>query len=214
MIFVLAMIVLFLPITIFYPTKVIHKERMPKKRKCIATSNHYSNADPILFDVKFGHKFYFMAKIELFKNKFVGWFLKKLGGIPVDREKVSPSTFKETLTHLNKNHQIFIFPEGTRNKSGDEQLGDVKTGVITFASKGDAEIVPMIMYRKPKFLRKNYIIIGEPFKVEGENPKRLTKEEIDKNLERYTKAMDDLRKEIDEFVDAKKRKHKNDKKAK
>lgn len=206
MVFVLAFIVLFLPMTIFFPTKIIHKERMPKHKKCIATSNHYSNADPILLDIRFGKKFYFMAKIELFKNKFVGWFLKKLGGIPVDREKVSPSVFKETLTHLNKNHQVYIFPEGTRNKEGTEELGEIKSGIVTFASKGEAEIIPMIIYQKPKAFRKNYIIVGEPFKIEGENPKRLTKEEMDLNLARYTKVMEDLRIEIDEYVASKKRK--------
>ena len=214
MIFALAFIILFLPITIFYPTKVLHKERMPKGKKCIATSNHYSNADPILFDVKFRRKFIFLAKVELFKNKFASWFLKKCGGIAVDREKVSPSTFKETISALNKNKQVFIFPEGTRNKNESEELGDVKSGVVTFASKGECEIIPMLLYRKPKVFRKNYIIVGKPFNIEGENPKRLSKEELDKNVERYTLVMNELRKEIDEFVDSKKSKRKKNKSSK
>lgn len=207
MVFVLAIIILFLPISIFYPTKILHKERMPKHKKCIATSNHYSNTDPILFDVKFGRKFYFLAKVELFKSKFSNWILRRLGGIPVDREKVSPRTFKETLSALNKNKQVFIFPEGTRNKNEDEKLGDVKTGVITFASKGECEIIPMILYRKPKAFRKNYIIVGEPFKIEGENPKRLTKEELEANVQRYTLVMEQLRKEVDDYVASKKKKN-------
>ena len=44
-------------------------------------------------------------------------------------------------------------------------------------------VLPVVIYRKPKFFRKNYMIVGEPFKVVGENPKRLTKEEIE--TERY-----------------------------
>lgn len=204
--FVLAFIIMFIPITLFFPTKIIHKERMPKKKKCIVASNHYSNLDPVVCDIFFRRKFIFIAKVELFKNKLVGWFLKKIGGIPIDREKMSPSTFKQTLYHLNKNHQVFIFPEGTRNKSGSEELGDVKVGLITFASKGEADIVPILLYQKPKVFRRNYIIVGEPLKIVGENPKRLTKEEMEVNLENYTKAMDNLRVEIDEYVANKKKK--------
>ncbi len=90
-------------------------------------------------------------------------------------------------------------------------MGDIKSGVITFASKGDAEIVPMVMYHRPKFLRKNYIIVGKPFKVEGADPKRLTKEEIEENTARYSKVMEDLRIELDNIVNSKKKKKKKNK---
>ena len=208
MFFVLAFIILFLPITIFYPTKVINRKNLPKKKKAIVTSNHYSNLDPIVLDIFLRRKFRFMAKIELFKNKFIGWVLKKMGGFAVDREKITPSTFKTTMNELKKGHQVFIFPEGRRNLSDTEELGDAKAGVITFASKGDAEIVPMLIYHKPKAFRKNYIIVGEPFKVQGENPSRLTKEEVEENLKIYTDKMNALRVELDEYVASKKKKHK------
>lgn len=207
MLFYIAFAILFIPMAILFPTKVIHKERMPKRgKKCIATSNHYSNVDPILYNKLFVRKFRFMAKKELFNTKFKSFILKGIGAFPVDRENITPSVFKKTIGELNQNHQVFIFPEGTRNKEGSEQMGDAKMGVITFASKGDSEIVPMIIYAKPRVFRKNYVIVGEPFKVVGENPKRLTKEESEENLKIYTKKMEDLRKEIDEFVSSKKRK--------
>ncbi len=211
MLFVLAFIILYLPLTIIYPTKVIGKKNLPKKKRCIATSNHYTNIDPILYDIKLVKKFHFLAKVELFKNKLLGWFLKKCGGIPVDRENVSPSSFKETISQLKKNRQVFIFPEGTRNKAGTEQMADAKAGVITFASKGEADIIPMLLYRPPKAFRKNYIIIGEPFKLESENTKRLSKEEMQHNLERYEETIKKLRIELDEFVESKKKKKSKDK---
>ena len=71
----------------------------------------------------------------------------------------------------------------------------------------------MVMYRPPKLFRKNYILVGEPFKLIAENPKRLTKEETKENLERYEKVMQDLRLELDEYVASKKqKKSKNNKK--
>lgn len=205
MIYVLALIFLYIPILLLFPTKVIHKNRLPKG-KAVVTSNHYSNLDPIIQIVRFNRHFRYIGKKELFKNKFLAFIMKGLGVISVDRESMSPSTFKEIMNTLKKNRQIFIYPEGTRNKTGDDNLQDVKNGVITFASKGDCEIVPMIIYRKPRIFRKNYIIVGEPIKIEGENTKRLTKEEQEENLEKYKKAMNNLRVELDEYVISKKRK--------
>lgn len=206
MFFVIAFAVLFLPITLFYPTKIIHKERLDKKKKYIIACNHFSNADSIILDIRFGKKFRFLGKKELFKTKFSAWIMRHLGVISVDREKVAPSTFKEILSALNKNEQILIYPEGTRNKSGTDEFQGAKDGVILFASKGDAEILPMLIYKKPKFFRKNYVIVGESFKVQGENPKKLTKEETEENLKVYTEKMEELRNELNERLTKKKNK--------
>ena len=207
MFFVFMFIIVYLPVSILYPTWVIHKERLPRKKKCIATSNHYSNLDPLIYNFRFFTKFRFLAKKELFDTKAKSWFFRHIGAIKVDREQITPSVFKECLNELKNEKQLFIFPEGTRNKSGDEEkMGDAKAGVITFASKGDAEIVPMLLYRRPKIFRKNYIIVGEPFKVVGENPKRLTPEEVEENLKIYASKMEELRKELDEKFAKKKKK--------
>lgn len=200
--------ILFLPIRIFFPTKIIHKERLPKKQKAILTSNHYSNFDAIVYDIRFVRRFKFMAKKELFKNVFLRTVVKSAGAYPVDREKVTPAVYKKTMEILNKNDQIFIFPEGSRNKSGSEEMTDVKSGVITFASRGDAPIIPMLIYRPPKPFRKNYIIVGEPMYVQGQNPKKLTKEELEENLVRYEEVVKQLREELDETVNKKSKKKK------
>ena len=207
MLFVIAFIVMFLPVRILFSTKIIHKENLPKRKtKAIVTTNHYSNWDPVIYAIFMSRKFRFMAKKELFDNKFVGFILKGLGAFPVDRENMSPSTFKTVMTELKNNHQIFIFPEGTRNKSGSKELLEIKSGFLALASRGDCPITPMLMYRRTKAFRKNYIIVGEPFYLEGENPKRLTKEELEANLERYLKVLENLRKEMDDKVEAKKKK--------
>ncbi len=208
--FILAYLILALPFALLLPTKVIHKERLKMSKKKIITSNHYTNADVLLYDFKFTRKFRYMSKIEMFKNKPFGLLLRSLGAFPVNREKMSVKEYRDTMKLINSKKQVFIFPEGTRNKSGSEEMLEIKSGIITFASKGEADIVPMLMYRPPKIFRKNYIIVGEPFKIEGENTKRLTKEEQDLNLKRYEEAMENLRKELDEYVLSKtKNKHKN-----
>ena len=149
-----------------------------------------------------------LAKKELFRNKLFNFIVRSLGGIPVDRSQITPSTYKETMGAFNKNKQVVIFPEGTRNKSESDELQGAKTGLIMFASKGDVPIVPVVIYKKPRLFRKNYIIVGEPFKVEGENPKRLTKEEIEQNVERYVNVMAELRAELSSRLEKKNKKSK------
>ena len=109
---------------------------------------------------------------------------------------------------LKKDKQLFIFPEGTRNKTGTNEIQEIKSGFLIFASKGETSITPMFMYRKPKAFRKKYIIVGKPFELVGENPKRLTKEELEENFERYLQVLNELRDELNNYVDSKKRKNK------
>jgi 1-acyl-sn-glycerol-3-phosphate acyltransferase len=207
MFYVIGFIIMFLPVILLYPTKVLHKENLPKKgKKAILTSNHFSNFDPIIYDIFLFRKFRYMGKKELFDNKFVGFFMKDFGGFPVDREQITPSTYKTAMGLLKNDKQLFIFPEGTRNKTGTNEIQEIKSGFLIFASKGETAITPMLLYRKPKAFRKNYIIVGKPFELVGENPKRLTKEELEENLERYLQVLSDLRTELNDYVDSKKRK--------
>ena len=208
MLYWIAFVILYLPLIILYPTKIIHKERFDRKKKYVVASNHYSNADSLIYNVKFTKKFRYVSKKELFKTKFTAWVMRTIGAIPVDRGNISPSAYKEILSVLKNNGQLFIYPEGTRNKIEDGEMQQAKEGLILFASKGEAEILPMLIYRKPKIFRKNYIIVGEPFFVQGENPKKLTKEEVEENLKVYSEKMEALRAELKTVVERKKKKNK------
>ena len=102
MFFVIFFTLLLLPILLFCPTKFLHKENLPKRgEKAILTSNHFSFLDPIIYDIFFFRKLRIIGKKELFKNKFLAFFLKDFGSIPVDREQMTPSTYKETMKQLN-----------------------------------------------------------------------------------------------------------------
>ena len=93
-----------------------------------------------------------------------------------------------------KNKKVLgIFPEGTRNKGEDTaQMQEAKSGAIVIASKAGVPIIPAAIYRRPKFFRQNKILIGEPFYVQGANPKKLTKEEIEENTTKLAEIMNNL----------------------
>lgn len=170
--------------TIFFPTKVIGKKNLVKG-KVIWACNHQSNWDIWVIGTRIFKRFYVLGKKELFKNKIVGGFLKKIGAIPVDRGKPDIEAVKTSLRVLKeKQKPLLIFPTGTRTSSPDE-VQNLKNGVSMFATKTDSLIVPIVLVRKPKFLRSNRMIIGEPI-----NPKDYANyEQINNQL---TKQMEEM----------------------
>lgn len=181
------------------PTKVINIKNLPKKKDgaYILSCNHYSNFDVILLDIKFGRKYYYLAKKELFKNKFISWILTSLGGIRIDRDATDLNAFKNSMQVLKKGKPLGIFPEGTRNKGEDTaQMNEAKNGTVLFASKAGVPILPVAIYRRPKLFSSNKILVGDPFYVVGENPKKLTKEEIEANTNRLQEEINNLHNQL------------------
>lgn len=214
MVFAIMFALVWLPVRLFYPLKIIGKKNMKKGGGYVLTCTHTSNMDPILLNIYFNKKIRFLAKKELFKNKLSAWFFRKLGAYPVDRDHPDIAAFKYSLSVLKDNKILGIFPEGTRNKNHDDKpIADIKSGAITFASRGGTYILPMVMYDKVRAFRKNYLIIGEPFNIVGEDPKRLTKEEVELNTNRLVEEMEKLRDQVTKMLEGKKKgRKKNDKK--
>ena len=146
--------VFFLPTRLFFPTKFIGKKNLPKS-PCIIASNHRSNVDAILLATHTWEKKYYLAKKELFENKFMGFIYKGVGCIKIDRQANDVGAIKECLKVLKKGKKLVVFPEGTRTNNENEALGEVKNGVAMFAIKGKVPIVPMFIYKKPKVFRRN-----------------------------------------------------------
>lgn len=153
----------YLPFKILYPTKVLNAQNMPRDERLISVTNHYSWKDiPVLAINVAGYR-RFIAKKEIGKNKLVHKLADMLGVIFIDRGKADMRAIRESIQALKAGDGIAIFPEGTRHKTGAEALQEVKGGVTLLAVKGNAPIVPMMIWKKERLFRKNYIYIGEPF---------------------------------------------------
>ncbi len=66
----------------------------------------------------FGLKTKFIIKKEFFVFPF-GYFLKALGGVPIDRGKTTNNMVEQMVDYFNTNEQFYlvITPEGTRKKT-------------------------------------------------------------------------------------------------
>lgn len=176
MIFWISFWLIFIPMSLIFPTKVINKKNFPKRKKqnVIVCCNHMSNLDAPILDLRFKRKIYYLCKKELFKNKFSGFFMKAYGGISVDRSKADLGAIKRTLKLLNDGKTLGVFPQGHRQEEGDIDVDTVKNGVSLFSLRTGVPVLPMVILRRPKAFKKNYIIVGEPIFPDNERTKDKT----------------------------------------
>ena len=205
MIFWICFWLIFIPISLIYPTKVINKKNFPKKKEkknVIICCNHTSNWDAVLIDLRFKKKFHYLCKKELFKSKFSGFFMGKFGGIPVDRTKADLGAIKKTLKVLNDGKNLGIFPQGTREEIKDIDVETVKNGVTMFALRTGVPVLPMAMIRKPKAFRKNLIVVGEL--IEPNMEKSKDKEYAEEFTKTVVDSINELRHKGEEMLCKKK----------
>ena len=103
-------------------------ERAPEGiKKCvIVVGPHTSNWDFVLGKMAFityGVKGKFLIKKELFFPP-LGWFLKAIGGVPVDRKKRNNMT-EAAVKYFNENETMYLVfsPEGTRSYNPNWKKG-------------------------------------------------------------------------------------------
>ncbi|TGB04514.1 lysophospholipid acyltransferase family protein [Halobacillus salinus] len=148
---------------LFYPLyriNVIGKENIPKKGPVIICSNHISNLDPPIVGITSSRNIYFMAKEELFKNPVIGGILKRVHAFPIKRGMRDRNALRQGLGVLKDNHALGLFPEGTRQKSGE--IGKGLAGAGFFALRSNAYIVPCAIIGPYEKWRPLKVVYGEP----------------------------------------------------
>ena len=126
--------------------EVINKEKLPEDVKYLLLSNHKSILDPIVVEMALKDtkiRGFWIAKKELYNSFFFGTFTRNAGTVLLDREAPSMIPFfKKTKEVVNSGLSIFIFPEGTRNKT-DSSLSEFKEGARVIALKNRLPILPL-----------------------------------------------------------------------
>ena len=126
--------------------KTENSEKLPQSGQYLVVVNHKSIIDPPIVEVSLKKTEIFgpwIAKKELYNSFFFGLFVRNAGSILLDREKSQMSGFfAETKKAMKRGESIFIFPEGTRNKT-DEPLSPFKEGSRLIALKNRLPILPL-----------------------------------------------------------------------
>lgn len=145
---------------IYYKVDIIGLENIPKEGSVIFCGNHRSYLDPPLMVATAKRDLKFLAKEELYKNKFLAFLGWVFEAIPVKRDDKDVSAIKTSLKILKNGDCIALFPEGTRN--GLEKGEKVKDGVSFFAVRSGAKVVPCGIKGGTKECKKVTITYGKP----------------------------------------------------
>jgi len=126
--------------------EIENKEKLPQDGQYLVVINHRGIIDPPIIEVALKNTEIFgpwISKKELYNSFFFGLFVRNAGSILLDREKSQMSGFFADIKKaVKRGESIFIFPEGTRNKT-DKQLTAFKEGSRIIALKNRLPILPL-----------------------------------------------------------------------
>lgn len=147
-------------------------ENVPREGGLIIASNHQSHLDPPMIGVGVPRHIHFVAKRELAKNRLLGWFMRQVGTILVDRSQ-GREAVETALGYLGAGGTVVIFPEGTRTRTG--RLNRGHKGVAVLAHRSGANVLPTCIIGADKCFPVNSRAIrpgritvrfGEPMRFE------------------------------------------------
>jgi len=127
----------------FWDLKVEGREHLPSGPS-VLVANHQSMADVVVV-MGLAHPFKFVSKASLFRVPVVGWMMRLLRYVSLERGSTrSTQQMMERCKHwLRRGMPVLIFPEGTYSE-GDRLL-PFKRGAFQLAVDEQLPLVPVVL---------------------------------------------------------------------
>ena len=166
MLFWITWVIAYPLLRLLFPLRYRGRENIPKGGGLILCSNHTSIFDPVFLMLSYRHLICFMAKEELFKNKFAAFMLRKYGVFAVKRGSGDKDALNVGADIIGRGKIMGIFPEGGRAK--DYTPKRAKLGAAYIAGMAKADIIPACVYSKGKIklFKKTTIRFGPVIKYD------------------------------------------------
>jgi len=130
--------------------KVGGLENIPKE-PVIFVCNHLSNADGLIFrDILAHRRTVFLAGIKLQHEYLTNLVLETIDYIPIYPNQPDRKALINAIRTFKDGKDIFIFPEGTRSRTG--KMIEGCAGVLFIAKKAGAPLVPVGIWGSEKLL--------------------------------------------------------------
>ena len=188
--------VVILPLFSTFVTMTIRPgSSIPKDGPFIVAPNHYSEIDPIVMGVavwKLGRTPRFLAKASLFRIPILGFYLRKTGQIPVERDAGGSSAIDAAHRLMESGQGVIVYPEGTLTREPDLWPMRGKSGAVRMALEANIPLYPaahwgtqqlMPRYGKKISVRPRpriEVVVGEPIDLSRYQGKPVTKELVEK----------------------------------
>lgn len=157
------------------------QHNVPGRGGAILAANHQSYLDPPMIAAPLTRPVSFMAKSELFTNRFFGAFIRNLHAFPIRQGRGDRGAILETVKRLEEGYLLNIYPEGSRSETGD--LGPLLPGLALVVRKAQVPVVPTIIdgsfnawpRGRPMFRPHPITIVyGPPLRLHDLPPAELT----------------------------------------
>ena len=161
----------------------------------VFAANHIGTFDIPVVQANLPKQFRWVAKKSLFSIPIVGWAMTLGGYVPIDMEnaRAAVRSIKAASEKIRSGTSVLIFPEGTRNRTGE--MLPFKRGGFMLALKSGAPVVPVsiagtrdIMNIGGFVIHPNNatVVIGRPIPTEGLDEQavmKLVREAIEEGIE-------------------------------
>ena len=121
-------------------------ENLSKHPVAVYASNHTSYMDtPVVFS-SLPFQFRILAKKELWKIAFIGWYLNRSGQIPIEvggDAHASLASLGAGVKALRGGMPLFVFPEGARTPDGELQT--FLSGAAFLAIRAQVPLIPIAL---------------------------------------------------------------------
>jgi 1-acyl-sn-glycerol-3-phosphate acyltransferase len=136
-------------------TRVEGAENIPDAGGAVIAITHFGYLDFALVEYVTWHhnrrRIRFMAKAEVFKRWPIGFFMRNMRHIPVDRS-AGRAAFAAAVDALRAGELVGVFPEGTVSRAFEVQ--PLKTGAARLAAEAGVPIIPVAVWGGHRLLAK------------------------------------------------------------
>ncbi len=200
-------IVLLPLVWLLYPFRFYGNRKIPDG-PYIYVGNHYRIWDIAFPPCTTTEGIHYLAKSELRDVPVLGAACRGAKVIFLERNGEDVHGLMDALRCLKNGEKIAVYPEGTRNKSQEDEFLEFHSGAAMLAIKTHTPIVPIVCYKKTRPFRLNHVLIGEPFELKEYYGQRLTQELLEEASAKLRDYLIGMRDEHTRMLEAKKKKTK------
>ena len=137
--------------------EVTGKDNIPTDTPCVFVGNHRSYYDIPLVLTCLDKPHPLVAKKELARLPLVKGWMELLRCVFIDRDnpRQAMQAMNQAMENLKKGYSVTIFPEGTRGKGSELELGEFKAGAFRIATKTKSPVVPLAIHGSRDIMENN-----------------------------------------------------------